>query len=116
MMKEIILELVEVLKQRMKKEVPEYGDFETVEQSIQNTNKNYCADIFALELVQPPKGVEGRETKRGLKVVAYNDKAGMEILMAVGTNKNILDKLKDDEFLQSLTEAMEKVDNELYHI
>lgn len=116
MIKKEIKKLVGDLQQRIEKDVPLYGDFETIELSMRNTDRNCSMGTFSLELAQPTKGIEDREIKRCLRLVAYNDNAGMEIMMAYGSKQEILDKIAEDLFLQKLEKAMERLDEELCHV
>lgn len=101
--------LVEELKRRMYAEVPAYGDFETVEVLKENTDKSLRLTSYGLELMQPPKGIKGRETIRGLKVVGYKGEAGLEILRTTGTVEKILNELEDKTFVDSFAEDVMKI-------
>ena len=96
--------LVEELKRRMSAEVPACGDFEAVEVLKENTHESFRLTKYGLELMQPPKGIKGRETIRGLKVVGYKGEAGLEILRTTGTVEKILNELEDKTFVDSFAE------------
>lgn len=116
-MEELIKTLVNELIKRASKEVPDHGDFDTVEVLLPNTDKKLCVDTYALEFMQPPKGVENRETKRGLKIVGYNvgykGEVGMEILKEVGTKDALIEKLSDELFIGELVECAFKLNDSL---
>lgn len=112
-MKELIKTLVDELKKRVLVEVPQNGDFETVEVRRANTDKKLCVNTYALEFMQPPTGVKNRNTIRGLKLVGYKGEVGMEILMESGTTDVILDKLDDEQFIDDLIKCAFKLDDSL---
>lgn len=112
-MEELIKTLVNELIKRASKEVPDHGDFDTVEVLLPNTDKKLCVDTYALEFMQPPKGVENRETKRGLKIVGYKGEVGMEILKEVGTKDALIEKLSDELFIGELVECAFKLNDSL---
>ena len=101
--------LVEELKRRMSTEVPACGDFEAVEVLKENTDESLRLTNYGLELMQPPKGIKGRETIRGLKVVGYKGEAGLEILRTTGTIEKILNELEDNTFVDSFAEDVMKI-------
>ena len=109
----MIKTLVNELIKRASKEVPDHGDFDTVEVLLPNTDKKLCVDTYALEFMQPPKGVEDRETKRGLKIVGYKGEEGMEILKEVGTKDALIEKLSDELFIGELVECAFKLNDSL---
>ena len=112
-MEELIKTLVNELIKRASKEVPDHGDFDTVEILLPNTDKKLCVDTYALEFMQPPKGVENRNTIRGLKIVGYKGEVGMEILMGVGTKDILIDMLYDESFIDDLIECAFKLNDRL---
>lgn len=69
--------------------------------------------VPATTLMQPPKGVENRDTKRGLKIVGYKGEVGVEILMGVGTKDNLIEMLNDEPFIDDLVECAFKLNDSL---
>lgn len=67
-----------------------------------------CVRIYAA-----PKGVENRDTKRGLKIVGYKGEVGMEILMRVGTKDILIGMLNDESFIDDLIECAFKLNDRL---
>lgn len=112
-MEELIKTLVNELIKRAAKEVPDRGDFDTIEVLLPNTDKKLCVDTYGLEFMQPPIGVENRDTKRGLKIVGYKGEVGMEILRGVGTKDVLIEMLYDESFIDDLVECAFKLNDRL---
>lgn len=112
-MEELIKTLVNELIKRASKEVPDQGDFDTVEVLLPNTDEKLCVETYGLEFMQPPKGVENRDTKRGIKIVGYKGEVGVEILMGVGTKDNLIEMLNDESFIDDLVECAFKLNDSL---
>ena len=113
---EKIRDLISVMRKKAKEEVPAVGDFEPVEVLLDNTDSVLVVDSFGLEVMQPPAGIEGHEIIRGLKVVAYKGDDGFEILIAVGTKQELLEKLNDDGIEEKIALCVEKINRELRHL
>lgn len=112
-MEELIKTLVNELIKRASKEVPDHGDFDTVEVILPNTDKKLCVDTYGLEFMQPPIGVENRDTKRGIKIVGYKGEVGVGILKGVGTKDILIDMLNDELFIDELVKCAFKLNDSL---
>lgn len=106
--------MMQRMLQRMDVEVPETGDFETVEEGFDNPDKKLGVKRFWLEVVQPPEGVENREVKRALKLVAANHEgAEAEILLESGPKQDIRKALHSQDMEERIVRCVAKMDYNL---
>ncbi|MBR1425098.1 hypothetical protein IJ579_06005 [bacterium] len=113
--KELLENITRKISLRAEREVPEYGEFKAVEESIVNTDKTLEATDLRLKIVKAPKGAENHEILRDVYLIVSNRPTGYEAqrIVAFGTKDEILKKLASGEFLsdaaKSVAELAEKL-------
>lgn len=115
LMKEIIAETLS----RAEREVAEYGSFTFSIKKFENTDKKLLANKFWIEIEQAPKGVENYQKLRGVyfhaqkKGIGTDEGPAVNVLLATGTKKEILEKINSDEFLQKLIKQADNLSDHL---
>lgn len=113
-MQKLIHAMMQRMLQRVEKEVPETGDFEIVEVGFDNPDPQLGVRRIWLEVAQPPEGIDGRQCKRCLKIVADNrEGAAVEIMLENGTKRTIIEALQSDKLEERLLSSIKKLD---YHL
>lgn len=99
---EKVQNLVNRLLERAEREVPEYGDFRTVFETLKSENKNMRATDYALKICKP--NLKNAEKLRGLEAVAYDAKSGYksEVVLAQGSKADILNSLRQQDLPKQL--------------
>ena len=89
---------------RTENEVPEEGEFEDIHVGFVNPDNTLVAERYWLEVVMPPEGIDNRERMRGLMFVAKRKSSGavVEVMLASGTKRMVLEKLKSPELIDRL--------------
>ena len=104
---------------RAEREVAEYGSFTFSVKKFKNPDSNLVADKFWIAIEQPPKGIENYQKNRGVYFHAQKKGIGTEegpsvhVLLEYGTKSEILEKIKDEEFVKKLKEQAENLS---YHL
>ncbi len=115
LMKEIIADTLN----RAEREVAEYGSFTFSIKKFKNPNEKLVADKFWIEIEQAPKGIEDYQKLRGVyfhaqkKGFDVEEGPSVHILLETGTKKEILEKIKNETFLEKL---IKQADNLSYHL
>ena len=106
MMETHIRAMVARLHERVEKEIPEWDDFEAIEEGFENPDPRLVVQRFWLEAMQPPKGVKDRAWLRGLKWKASRRGSGgeIEILVKAGKKAELLQTLQEESFVQRLVQ------------
>lgn len=119
-MDELIKKMIKDISENAEGKIPEYSiyDFPPVKSSFENPDKTLCAKGFILKIYQPPKGVENRETLRAMDIIAYKD--GSEYvtqrMLACGSADEIIKKLKDQNLVSEIKEAIYTLSEKLKDI
>lgn len=119
-MEELIKKMIKDISQNSEGKIPEYSiyDFPPIKSSFENPDKTLCAKGFILKIYQPPKGVENRETLRAMDLIAY--KEGSEYvaqrMLACGSADEIIKKLKDQNLVSEIKEAIYTLSEKLKDI
>lgn len=113
---EQVQKIVKTLSDRAEREVPEYGDFRMVYETLKSPDKNMQATDFALKIVRP--NLPNSEKLRGLEAVAFDASSGYkcECVMKKGSKADVLKALKEENFAQKVKETFESLSKSLEDI
>lgn len=100
-------QMVKTLTTRAEREVCEYGSFKIVKESIKNTDANSLVQDLTLQITNLPHVLKGEtpnfEKLRYLKLVGTGSKGQSEsVILKRGTKDEILNTLKDENFLERI--------------
>ena len=118
-MEKLVKEIIEDALCRAEREVAEYGSFTFSEKKFDNPDKKLAANKFWLGIEQAPKGTENYQTMRGLKLYAQKKGAtteegpAVEVLLKTGGKKDILNKIKENDFAAELLKYMKELSDNL---
>ena len=108
----------EALLQKMIKnvaELPEEGDFQTIEEEIENTDDSVNLTHFALRVIKLPKWMENSDLERYMEMAAYKLPCPYMSTRAVlfGRKPELLAKLDEEQLVQQLLGMIPKLADDL---
>lgn len=112
---ELLKKSLKKIHSRAEREVPEFGDFKTVEETFENSDKSISATNYSITITKTPKNIENNEKLRDVVITAYSNPSVYKAqrLIAVGEKEDILKKLTSKEFLQEIKEAAQSLSKSL---
>ena len=117
-MKKSVEKLINTIRARAEREVPEYGDFSPVYEEFKNIDKTLEATDFMLKIVKPPKNIEGHEKLRYIELTAYKLPLPYKVtrLIGRGSKEEILKQLEQPEFFAKVEESFKSMSDNLKDI
>ena len=114
-MKKSLEKLINNIRLRAEREVPEYGDFAPVLEEFKNFDKTLEASDFMLKIVKPPKNIENHETLRYIELTAYKLPLPYKVtkLVGRGSKEEILKQLDQPDFLTKVEESFKSMSENL---
>lgn len=100
-------QLKDNMLKRCEYEIPEYGNFSKVKETINNNDKN----VYAGEVSLICEASEDDPKKRYLSYNHMNpeNRKGISCLIGTGTKEDIMELLKDDDFITNLKQDSERI-------
>ena len=100
-------QMITTLTARAEREVCEYGTFKSVQESIQNANKNEILQGVTLQITTLPRVLKDEtpnyEKLRYLELVGIGSKGQQEsVILKRGTKNEILETLKEANLLERI--------------
>ena len=114
-MKKSIEKVINTIRLRAEREVPEFGDFAPVFEEFKNMDKALEATDFMLKIVKPPKTIEGHEKLRYIELTAYKLPTPYKVtkLVGRGSKEDILKQLDEPEFFNKVEESFKSMSENL---
>ncbi|MCI1273547.1 MAG: hypothetical protein LKG27_03835 [Clostridiaceae bacterium] len=111
-----IIDMVKKVAERSEREVPEYGDFKPVKESIVVADEKYFAKNFDLSVIKMSPVREPDPKARYIKVsMTAPDNSVSEMLVKTGYKKDIMEELKSEIFPNKMFKYFRQVEDALKH-
>lgn len=111
-----IIDMIKKVSNRSEREVPEYGDFKPVVESINVNNPKYYADKFTLKVFKMPQIDEPDPKERYIQVsLNANKNEDVDMLVKAGYKDEIINELKSKEFVNKMFKYFRQLEDVLKH-
>ena len=103
------------IRHRVAAELPEEGDFQTIEEAFDNTDDSVKLTQIALRVIKLPKWMEDSNVERCMELAGYKYPSPYMSTRSViyGRKPDLLAKLDEEQLVQQLLDKIPKLADDL---
>ena len=103
------------IRHRVAAELPEEGDFQTIEEAFDNTDDSVKLTQIALRVIKLPKWMEDSNVERCMELAGYKYPSPYMSTRSViyGRKPDLLAKLDEEQLVQQLLDKIHKLADDL---
>ena len=111
----LLHKLVKDVRRRVAAELPDEGDFQTIEEAFDNTDDSVNLTHIALRVIKLPKWMEDSNVERCMELAGYKYPSPYMSTRSViyGRKSDLLAKLDEEQLVQQLLDTIPKLADDL---
>lgn len=111
----LLHQMIKDFRRRVADEMPDKGDFQTIEEEFENTDVSVNLTQIALRVITLPKWMEDSDVERCMELAGYKYPSPYMSTRSViyGRKHDLLAKLDDKQLVQQLLDIIPKLADDL---